>query len=116
MHEVAAVPPGGAQALEALAVQDIERVAQRRGGALVVGEPPAGLRATAVRIHVFHLYALVQTVLATRAPEARCLRAAPRSLAGRERVAEVVHPHHPDVEPAGDAICPLRIARPDAGA
>src|SRR4051795_543083 len=108
MHEVAAMPPGGAHALEALAVQDIQCVAQRRGGALVVGEPPARLRAAAVGVHVLHLYALVQTVLATRAAEARGLRTAPRSLTGRERVAEVVHPHHPGVEPAGDAIRPLR--------
>src|SRR5436305_2505008 len=110
------MPPGGAYALEAFAVQHVERVAQCGGRALVIRIPPARFRPAAVRVHVLHLDALVQPVLATRAPEAGCLRAAPRRLSGRERVAEVVDPHHSRVETARDPVGTCDVARPNARA
>src|SRR3954454_6065838 len=116
MNEIAPVPPRCTQPLEAFAVEDVERVAKRGCGAVVVREPPARLRAAAVGVHVLDLHALVQPVLAVRAPEARGLRAAPRRLPGAERVAEVVDPDHPRLETACDAVGARRIARPDARA
>src|SRR5690242_6311553 len=59
----------------------------------------------AAGVDVLHAHPLVQAVLRARPPEARRLDSAPRGLTGRERVAEVVHPHHAGVDlpchPAG---------------
>src|SRR3954447_18732007 len=115
MNETAAVTPRGAPALQPFAVQHVEQAAERGLGLDVVREPPRRPDATAIRVEVLDLHALVEAVLRARPPEARSLYAAPRRLARRERVAEVVDPDHARIDPACDAVGLREITRPHTG-
>src|SRR4051812_50146149 len=112
MDERTPVAPGRAPAIETLAVQHVERCPERLLGLRVVRIPPARTHAPAIGIDVAHLHVLVQAVLPARATEARRLHAAPWHLARAERVAEVVHPHHPRVDAPRNALALRDVARP----
>src|SRR5581483_2728023 len=114
LPQLATGAPRRTQTLEPAPVEDVERGKERALGTCVVREPPRRPEPAALAVDVLDAHALVQPVLRARPPEARRLDAAPRRLTGRERVAEVVDPHHARVEPPRDAVGLREIARPDA--
>src|SRR5438128_7273509 len=114
VEQLAPAAPRRPPALEASAVENVERGADRALRLRVVREPPGGTQQTAIGADVLHAHALVETVLRARPPEARALDAAPGRLAGRERVAEVVHPDHAGFDATRDAARLREVARPYA--
>src|SRR5205823_14725952 len=114
LPQLAAMPPCRAQPFEPRAVEHVEPGAERALRLGVVGEPPRGTQAAAIRVDVLHPYALVEAVPRARAPEAGALDTAPRRLACRERIAEVIHPHHAGLDATCDAIRLRDVARPYA--
>src|SRR3954471_6940231 len=83
---------------------------------LVVRVPPEVARARGLPGHELDVHALVQAELRVRAAEAGALHAAPGARAGAMAEHVVVHPHHPGLEPARDALALRSVHRPDRGA
>src|SRR5215212_3431555 len=112
MPQAAPVPPvPGSARRKAFAMERLEHAFEAVDRALVVRVPPGNGDAAGVVVDDLDVRELVETVLAVHPAVATPLRAAPRR-ARAVRPADVVRPHHSDVETGRDPPRTVSIARP----